>query len=197
MLNDDIKKEAVELVSKSFNNEIAAIEGDPTNTKKDWEVLWDNAKTKVFERGDPTFELEENEKKYEGVIFITYIDQDGELKEEAIVGYRYYDDDGELFEKMNGFGYDRLPPDVQQAFGEREEVVGKWVKTTPEQREIYNAFTRYHRDDSHGYGTWEEYRDDKLGKQEDISIKNVQETDDIASPRETPTIPKDNTIEIS
>ncbi|WP_281989302.1 hypothetical protein [Aquimarina aggregata] len=158
-------------------------------------MLWKNAKEKLTEEPDA---LSEREKKYDGVVFIISVDESGEIKEEAIVAYQYIDENGNYFNKMNEFGYDRLPPDVQEVFGTKEDVVGKWIQWSDEQSVLYDAFTYYHRDDSHGYDTWEEYRDAKgLGPKEEIIIPKNQDVDDNDRPRETPSIEQNETLSIN
>ncbi|TSE07418.1 hypothetical protein [Aquimarina algiphila] len=160
---------------------------------KDWEILWENAKANLANDSNT---LDKNEKKYDSVIFTAYIDENGEVKETAIVGQYYFDDDGNYFSRMNELGYDLLPPDIQDAFGERDEVVGKWIKWTEEQRTLHDTFIYYTRNDE-GYDTWEEYRDAKLGKQEDISISPAQDVEEIETPNNTPSVEGDERLNIT
>lgn len=58
-------------------------------------------------------------------------DVQGNLEEKMVVA-TYFWEDGELNYKMNAYGYDKLPPDVQEAYGKRVDVVEKWIKSSDE-----------------------------------------------------------------
>ncbi|PKV50868.1 hypothetical protein ATE84_2936 [Aquimarina sp. MAR_2010_214] len=194
MLDENIKQQALEIASGAITNEDPPPHEDTEEPLKDWEVLRKNAKDKLSQGTDT---LEDNEKKYDGVLFIVYTDESGEIKETAIVDYYYFDENGNHVSKMNEFGYDRLPKDVQEAFGAKEDVVGNWITWNESQGQLYDAFIDYHRDDSHGYDTWEEYRDTKLGKEEvveKVTIEPAEHVGENAPPRETPTVEQGETL---
>lgn len=198
MFNDDLKKQARQLVINDSKPELKE-EYLPNNEVQempdDAKALWDAAWEKELERREGT--LDENDRKYESARLNIILNKEGQLREEIVIG-QYYWQDGVRHEKLNALGYDRLPPDVQEQLGKREDVVDQWIINDSKDLELRDAFVTYAHHNNEGYGTWEEYRDAKgLGSKEIKSIKNVPEANDIASPRETPTIPKDNTIEIS
>ncbi len=193
MIDNNIKQQAREIAREAIASDVPNSTQETKVPLKDWEILWENAKANLANDSNT---LDKNEKKYDSVIFTAYIDENGEVKETAIVGQYYFDDDGNYFSRMNELGYDLLPPDIQDAFGERDEVVGKWIKWTEEQRTLHDTFIYYTRNDE-GYDTWEEYRDAKLGKQEDISISPAQDVEEIETPNNTPSVEGDERLNIT
>ncbi len=193
MFDDDTKNEASEIIRNSFGNVNQVDSTDPSDSRKDWEVLWDNAKADLVEQRENSSILEERDKKYDGVEFITYIDEQGKERELAITGIGYFNENDEYVGKMNAFGYDRLPSDVQEALGKREDVVDKWIVWNSDQEKLFDAFIFYQRDDSHGYDTWEEYRDAKgLSPKEEIVLSKAQDVDEVTTPKETPLVEQDD-----
>ncbi|WP_024773056.1 hypothetical protein [Aquimarina macrocephali] len=155
--------------------------------KQDWQEQWEDAYAKELERREGT--LEENERKYESALLQTSIDQDGQVRE-RIVLYTKKFVDGEMHINMTALKYDTLPPDVQKAFGEKDQVVDQWIKTDLDTAKLHDTFVDYAKDNE-GYDTWEEYRDAKgFGKQE-VSVENIKEVNTNDKPRETPAVEVD------
>ena len=114
-------------------------------------------------------------------------DKNGSLKEEVIIGHSHFDD-GVRYTKFNALGYDLLPPDLQEMYGKREDVVDNYLIESDEMLEKYNAFYSYIENDQ-GHNIWEEYRDAKgFGKQEEVTIGNAQYAETNDKPRETPSV---------
>jgi len=155
--------------------------------KADWQIRWEEAYTKEMERRGGT--LEDNEKKYQAADMLGYADENGNLREKILLFHKEYNPvTGEANVNFTAIGYDRLPIDIQEAIGSKEKVIGNWVmldKNTVDLHDTFNTYTK----NNEGHSTWEEYRDSKgLGKQEETAIKYVQDVDENAPPRETPSV---------
>ena len=188
MIDNEIKKQAREIIQEGIEqkNTIGISEAALDAMPDDARALRDAAMETELLRRDGT--LEENEKKYAAAEVMLIMDEHGNLEEKMVVGIFSWEE-GEMNYKMNAYGYDRLPPDVQAAFGERSDVVEKWVKPSTEVWELHEAFEVYAHHDNEGYDTWEEYRDAKgLGKQEEATIEKAEDVDEVSAPRETPSV---------
>ncbi|WP_281989348.1 hypothetical protein [Aquimarina aggregata] len=196
MIDDKTKKQAREIVDRINDSKKGEEQQHITVSKStldampdDARALWDAAWEKELLRREGT--LEENERKYQAAKMILSINDKGE-EERRIIVSTFYWEDGVLNIKMNAFGYDRLPPDVQEAFGEREDVVEKWIKPNDHAIQLKKAFVTYSHHDNEGHDSWEEYRDAKgLGPTEEVSIPKAQDVDSNDKPRETPTVDQD------
>ncbi len=163
------------------------------NMPDDARALWDAAMEKEFLRREGS--LEENDRKYEAAIMQVLINKEGELEKGLIVYHKRWEN-GTEYIKLNAFGYDRLPQDVQAIYGQRDNVVENWIPQTNEMKSLYNAYVAYAYQDNEGHSTWEEYRDAKgfAPKQEvseKITIEPAEHVDENAPPLETPAIADD------
>lgn len=194
LLDEKIKEQARELVQDDLMQQetVTVSEAILNKMPEDARALWNSAWEKELERREGT--LEENQKKYEAAIMTESINNDGEIEKDIIVATHYWKD-GELHTRMTALGYDRLPPDVQEAYGKREDVVDQWIVVDKEVSEFENAFIEYAYHDNEGYSTWKEYRDAKdFGKKEEITIEKAENVEVYDKPRPTPSVEQDETL---
>ncbi|TSE04384.1 CAP domain-containing protein [Aquimarina algiphila] len=205
MLDKEIKQQAREIAIESEIQEkseqvkeireLGLSQATLDNIPDDAKTILDEALEKELLRREGT--LEENEKKYEAAKINVYMDKNGNIEEKMVIAsYTYID--GVEHIKLNAFGYDRLPPDIQEAYGKKEDVVDQWIPLDERARILDNAYTDYAFKDNKGYDSWEAYRDGEgYGKKEEVSekitIERAQDVDEISAPRETPDVEQDDT----
>lgn len=177
---DDIKK--LQTVDQSIDD----------SDKKDWQRYFDDAYAAELERRKQV--LTEDEARYMIAQEYFFLNADGELQRSTVIGeFRYSDNMLPEF-KLNEFGYDHFPPDLQQELGDKDEVVGRWVEISEEWLAKRNAYVDYQKHDE-GHDTWEQYRDAKFPKEE-MTVESVKEADAIAAPRQTPAVVQDESQSI-
>lgn len=154
--------------------------------KQDWQQQWEEAFAKELERREG--KLEENDRKYESALLQASMDRDGQIKERIILFTRKFVD-GEIFINMTALKYDTLPSDIQDALGNKDQVVDQWINMDYQTAQLHDAFVDYTRNNE-GHNSWNEYREAKgFGSKEEITIPKTQDTGEINAPKETPPVP--------
>lgn len=172
---------------KTFKQLHTEIERD---AKKDWQKYMEEAYISEYERRRQTYTEEEAASKLTPEIF--YLNDQGGTEKDFIASYSRLEDDGQFSVKYTPLGYDRLPPDIkaemEEEFGGRENIVGKWIPDSEEMMEKHDAFIRYSVNDD-GYDTWEAYQGAKrYGNNEKVMIESAQDVDKISTPNQTPSV---------
>lgn len=185
---------ALALVTDDFDKTFAQMHSNQErNENKDWQQYLETAYADELERRKYKYDAIEAESKLTEEVY--YLTKDGELEKNFMAWAIRFDENGEKQVRYTPMGYDRLPPDIkeeyEELYGNRENIVDKWVFNPDELIEKHDTFNHYVLNDE-GYNTWEEYRDAKLGKQEEVTIEAAQDVNENTPPRDTPTVDQAN-----
>ncbi len=187
---------ALELVTDDFDKTFEQMySNQDRNENKDWQKYLEAAYVDELERRKYKYDALEAESMVTDEVY--FLKKDGDLEKRFYAFSVRFDENGEKQVHYTPLGYDRLPPDIkaemEQEFGSRENIVGKWIPDSEEMIEKHDAFVDYTLNDE-GHDTWEEYRDSKgIGPKEEVTIKQAQDVDENVPPRDTPAMEQGNT----